>query len=49
MHLFDISAFEPIVRKSRKDYRAIRQNGVGGFGKLVLKNTRKISQFLIKP
>lgn len=34
-----------IIRKSREDYRAIRSNGVGGLGTLVMKNTRKIRQF----
>jgi glycosyltransferase len=34
-----------IVQKSREDYRALKQNGVGGLGALALKNFRKIKQF----
>ncbi len=34
-----------ILRKSREDYRAIRANGLGGVGTLVLKNLSKIQQF----
>lgn len=34
-----------IIRKSREDYRALRRNGVGGFGALALKNLSKIEQF----
>ena len=37
-----------ILRKSREDYQAIRQNGAGGFGTLALKNVRKIGQFVSK-
>jgi len=37
-----------ILRKSREDLAAIRQNGVGGFGTLTLKNLRKIHQFWIR-
>ena len=33
------------LRKSREDYRALRDNGVGGIGALALKNLRKINQF----
>jgi hypothetical protein len=34
-----------IIRKSREDYRALRNNGVGGFGTLALKNLSKVMQF----
>jgi len=34
-----------IVRKSREDYAALRRNGVGGVGALVLKNLSKVGQF----
>lgn len=34
-----------IIQKSREDYRAIRANGVGGFGTLARKNLSKIGQF----
>jgi len=34
-----------ILQKSREDYRAIRNNGIGGIATLVMKNTRKIRQF----
>ena len=34
-----------ILRKSREDYRALRNNGVGGAGALVWKNLSKVPQF----
>lgn len=34
-----------IIQKSTEDYRAIRNNGVGGVGTLALKNLSKIRQF----
>ncbi|TCJ39576.1 glycosyltransferase family 2 protein [Parafrankia sp. BMG5.11] len=37
-----------IIRKSLEDYRAIKRNGVGGFGTLAAKNLSKISQFFVK-
>ena len=41
-------SFERIIRKSREDYLAIRRNGIGGFGTLVVKNLSKIGQFFVK-
>ena len=41
-------SLERILRKSREDYRALRENGVGGIWTLGLKNIRKIGQFLVK-
>lgn len=38
-------SFGRLVKKSREDYLAIKRNNVGGLGTLLLKNTRKISQF----
>ena len=38
-------SFAQLLRKSREDYRAIRQHGVGGVGTLMAKNLSKISQF----
>lgn len=38
-------SLERLVRKSREDYRAIRENGVGGMGALMNKNFSKLSQF----
>lgn len=35
-----------ILRKSREDYLALRQNGIGGLGALTWKNLSKITQFL---
>lgn len=35
-----------ILKKTSEDYRAIRQNGVGGVGTLVCKNLSKARQFL---
>jgi glycosyltransferase len=37
-----------IIKKSKEDYRAIRSNNIGGIITLLLKNTSKIKQFLIK-
>lgn len=37
-----------IIRKSREDLRAIRNNGVGGLGTLAAKNLSKLSQFIVK-
>lgn len=37
-----------ILRKSREDYRAIRRNGVGGFGTLAAKNLSKLPQFVLR-
>lgn len=37
-----------IIGKSSEDLRALRKNGVGGIGTLVLKNISKISQFIGK-
>ena len=34
-----------MIRKSREDYRAIRQHGVGGLGTLIAKNLSKLPQF----
>jgi len=35
-----------IIRKSREDYRALKQNGIGGVGALLWKNMSKLPQFL---
>jgi glycosyltransferase len=35
-----------IIRKSAEDLKAIKQNGTGNFSTLILKNFRKIGQFL---
>ena len=35
-----------IVEKSREDYRALRETGVGGAGTLAMKNLSKVGQFL---
>lgn len=35
-----------ILQKSSEDYRALRHNGVGGFGTLAAKNLSKLPQFL---
>ncbi len=34
-----------ILQKSREDYRALRQNRIGGLGALLLKNLQKLPQF----
>ncbi len=36
-----------IIRKSREDYRAIRQNRVGGIWTLGMKNVSKLGQFFV--
>ena len=35
-----------MIQKSREDYRALRSHQVGGFRSLILKNIRKLPQFL---
>jgi glycosyltransferase involved in cell wall biosynthesis len=37
-----------VIRKSREDYAALRQNQVGGIGTLLRKNASKLSQFRMK-
>jgi len=41
-------SLERMIRKSCEDYRALRQNSVGGFWTLSLKNIRKINQFFLR-
>ena len=36
-----------IIRKSLEDYRAIRENNIGGLATLLAKNFRKLPQFLV--
>ena len=38
--------FKNIITKMKGDYRAIKKNGAGGIGTLVLKNVSKIRQFI---
>ncbi len=38
-----------ILRKSREDYRALRNSGVGGLRALAWKNLSKLPQFLLRP
>lgn len=37
-----------ILRKSREDYRALKDNRVGGLGALVFKNLGKVGQFFLR-
>lgn len=37
-----------LIRKSREDYAAMRQNGMGGLGTVLRKNFKKIPQFVDK-
>jgi glycosyltransferase involved in cell wall biosynthesis len=37
-----------ILRKSREDHRALKKNGIGGFGTLARKNLSKLHQFIVK-
>jgi len=39
-------SLKKIILKSREDYRALRQNDVGGVGTLLMKNLSKIKQFV---
>jgi glycosyltransferase len=39
-------SFDKILLKSREDYRALRQNQIGGFSALLLKNLQKLPQFI---
>jgi glycosyltransferase involved in cell wall biosynthesis len=41
-------SLDRLVRKSREDYTALRQNGVGGIGTLLRKNVSKLGQFWVK-
>lgn len=41
-------SLERIMQKSREDLHAIRRHQVGGLGTLVLKNARKLGQFVIR-
>ena len=40
------ASFRQILRKSHEDYRALRQNEIGGLGTLARKNLSKIGQFM---
>lgn len=37
-----------VLRKSREDYAAMRQNGMGGLHALLLKNVTKLPQFVVR-
>jgi glycosyltransferase len=43
----NLSVFN-MLRKSREDYAAMRQNGIGGLHALLLKNVTKLPQFVTK-
>ena len=38
-----------ILNKSREDYSAMRENGIGGLQTLLLKNVSKLPQFMVRP
>jgi len=42
-------SFRNIILKSREDYRALRNNGIGGMASLLIKNFRKLPQFFTRP
>jgi glycosyltransferase len=42
------ASLRKILRKSREDYRALRQNEVGGLGALAWKNLSKLGQFVAR-
>src|SRR5438105_5875809 len=37
-----------MLHKSREDYSAMRQNGIGGLQALLLKNVTKLPQFVVR-
>ena len=37
-----------IINKTKEDYRAIRSNHIGGWFSILIKNTSKIKQFVLK-
>jgi glycosyltransferase len=37
-----------LFTKSREDYAALRENGIGGMQALLLKNVTKLPQFVVK-
>jgi glycosyltransferase len=39
---------QSMLRKSREDYAAMRQNGIGGLQTLLLKNVTKLPQFVVR-
>lgn len=41
-------SFFNVLHKSREDYAALRQNGIGGLHALLLKNVTKLPQFVMK-
>ncbi|BAO76205.1 glycosyltransferase family 2 protein [Winogradskyella sp. PG-2] len=41
-------SFKNIVQKTKEDLKAIKENNVGGFGTIILKNITKIKQFIPK-
>ena len=41
-------SFANLVSKSREDYAAMRQNGIGGLQALLLKNVTKLPQFVAR-
>ncbi|MBZ0093876.1 MAG: glycosyltransferase [Sulfuricella sp.] len=42
-------SFRNIIQKSREDYRALRNNGIGGLATLLMKNFQKLPQFFTRP
>ncbi len=42
------NSFKNIVQKTKEDFKAIKNNNVGGFGTILLKNITKIKQFIPK-
>jgi glycosyltransferase len=42
-------SLQQITQKSYEDYHAIKQNGVGGVGTLLMKNLQKLPQFFARP
>jgi glycosyltransferase len=41
-------SFKNIVQKTKEDFKAIKDNNIGGFGTILLKNITKIKQFIPK-
>ncbi len=42
------NSFKNILQKTKEDFQAIKDNNIGGFGTILLKNITKIKQFIPK-
>ena len=42
------ASLSKILQKSKEDLRALRENRIGGYGALIMKNIRKLPQFVVR-